>query len=89
MAEEFEASEDLVEKAKSDRSRARNPFARLVLFFKQVIAEIGKVTRPTWAELRNMTFVVLAFVAVVMIVISILDGAFFWLVDFAFRPTTN
>ncbi len=87
MAEEFEASENLVDKAKADRAAARGPFAALILFFKQVLGEIGKVTRPTWPELRNYTFVVLAFVAVVMVVISLLDWGFYYLVQFAFTPT--
>ena len=89
MAEEYEASENLVDKAKEDRAAARGPIGRLVLFFKQVLGEIRKVTRPTWAELRNYTFVVLAFVTVVMIIISILDWAFFAVVDFAFRNPTK
>ena len=86
MAEEFEASENLVDSAKADREKARGPIARIILFFKQVLGEITKVTRPTWPELRNYTFVVLAFVTVVMVVISLLDWGFFNLVSWAFTP---
>ena len=89
MAEEYEASENLVDKAKADRAAARGPIGRLILFIKQVLGELSKVTRPTWAELRNYTFVVLGFVTVVMILIAILDWAFFYIVQFLFTPTAT
>ena len=85
MAEEFErASEDLVEKAKADKASKRNVFARIALFIKQVVAELSKVTRPTFKELRNYTGVVLAFVAVIIVVIGLMDYAFFQAVLFTF-----
>ncbi|MFM1984758.1 MAG: hypothetical protein RL723_1193 [Actinomycetota bacterium] len=74
MAEELEqVSEDLVEKAKADKASSRN--------------FIAKVTKPTWAELRNYTGVVLAFVAVVMAIISLFDWLFYQGVVFVFTPT--
>ena len=88
MAEELEqVSEDLVEKAKADKAQSRNFIARIVLFFKQVVGELRKVTKPTWAELRNYTGVVLAFVAVVMAIISLFDWLFYQGVVFVFTPT--
>jgi len=88
MAEELEqVSEDVVEKAKADKALSRNFVSRIVLFFKQVVQELKKVTRPTWAELRNYTGVVLAFVVVVMIVISLMDWLFYQGVVFVFNPT--
>jgi preprotein translocase subunit SecE len=51
------------------------------------VGELNKVTKPTWAELRNYTGVVLAFVTVVMIIISALDWLFYQGVVFAFTPT--
>lgn len=88
MAEELEqASEDLVEQAKVDKASKRGPIGRTQLFFKQVLGELGKVTKPTWAELRNYTAVVLAFVAVVMAVISLLDWLFYQGVVFTFTPS--
>ena len=88
MTEEHDKSgEDLVEKAKADRKRARGPIARILLFIRQVIAELKKVTRPTWSELRNYTFVVLGFVIVVMMIIVAFDWAFAALVVWAFNPT--
>ena len=87
MAEEFEASENLVDQAKADRAKARGPIGRLVLFFKQVLGELRKVTKPTVAELRNYTAVVLAFVVVVMAIISLFDWAFYSAVSWVFTPT--
>lgn len=85
MAEEHEkASEDLVEKAKADAAKTRNPIQRIVLFVRQVLAELSKVTKPTRKELINYTGVVLAFVAVVMVIISALDWLFLNVVTFVF-----
>ena len=85
MAEENEkASEDLVEKAKADAEKARNPIQRAALFIRQVLAELGKVTKPTSQELVKFTGVVLAFVAVVMVIISALDWVFLNVVTFVF-----
>ncbi len=85
MAEENEkASEDLVEKAKADSAKTKNPFQRVTLFVRQVLAELGKVTTPTRKELINYTGVVLGFVAVVMVIISGLDWVFLNVVTFVF-----
>ena len=88
MADELEqVSEDLVEQAKADKASKRTIVGRTTLFFKQVVLELKKVTRPTWAELRNYTGVVLAFVVVVMAVIAFLDWIFYMGVEFTFTPT--
>ena len=85
MAEENEKpSEDLVEKAKADSAKAKNPIQRVSLFVRQVLAELGKVTKPTRNELIKSTGVVLGFVAVVMVLISILDWIFLNVVTFVF-----
>lgn len=85
MAEENEkASEDLVEKAKADRVKARGPIAQGVLFMRQVVQELSKVTRPTRKELISHTGTVLAFVAVVMVIISAFDWLFSNAVKFVF-----
>ncbi len=85
MSEETQnASEDLVEAAKADKAKAKNPVQRASLFFRQVVQELGKVTRPTRKELINFTGVVLGFVAVVMAIISLLDWAFYNVVTFVF-----
>ena len=85
MAEENEKpSEDLVEKAKADSAKAKNPIQRVSLFVRQVLAELGKVTKPTRHELIKSTGVVLGFVAVVMVLISFLDWVFLNVVTFVF-----
>ena len=85
MAEENEKpSEDLVEKAKADSANVKNPIQRVSLFVRQVLAELGKVTKPTRQELIKSTGVVLGFVAVVMVIISFLDWVFLNVVTFVF-----
>jgi preprotein translocase subunit SecE len=86
MADELE-QEDVVERAKADKVAKRNIVGRVILFFKQVVGELNKVTKPTFAELRNYTGVVLAFVVVVMAIISLLDWLFYQGVVFVFTPT--
>jgi preprotein translocase subunit SecE len=86
MADEYEnESEGLIEKAKADRAAARNIFTRTALFFRQVIGELKKVTRPTYKELVNYTLVVLGFVVVVMVVIGIMDWAFYTGIVWTFK----
>jgi preprotein translocase subunit SecE len=87
MPDELQPAEDLVVKAKSDRAATRNIFGRIILFFKQVLAELRKVTKPTYKELVSFTGVVLAFVVVVMAILSGMDFVFYNLVTFTFTPT--
>ncbi|MEZ2390800.1 preprotein translocase subunit SecE [bacterium RCC_150] len=51
-------------------------FARIALFVRQVIGELKKVVAPTRKELINYTLVVLVFVAIMMLVVTLLDLAF-------------
>jgi preprotein translocase subunit SecE len=62
----------------------RGVFSRLVLFLRQVVAELKKVVRPTRHELITYTSVVLVFVLAVMLYVSGLDFAFGKLVLWAF-----
>ena len=50
-----EPSEDVVANAKKERAARRNPFARIALFIRQVIAELKKVVTPTRKELVSFT----------------------------------
>ena len=85
MAEEIQrASEDLVESAKTEKAKAKDPIGRASLFLRHVVQELSKVTRPTRKELINYTGVVLGFVAVVMVIISGLDWLFLNVVTFVF-----
>jgi preprotein translocase subunit SecE len=70
-------------------SSAREPgdrgfFGRILLFFRQVVAELRKVVRPTRDELLAYTSVVLVFVVAIMIYVSLLDFGFGRLVLWAF-----
>jgi preprotein translocase subunit SecE len=60
----------------------------VILFFKQVLAELRKVTKPTYKELVSFTGVVLAFVVVVMAILGVMDFVFLNLVTFTFTPTS-
>ena len=51
-------------------------FARIALFFRQVISELKKVVTPTRSELVNYTLTVLGFVILVMLIVSGLDLLF-------------
>ena len=79
-----ESGEDLVGKAKRDRDTRRGAWARLVLFLRQVIDELGKVVTPTRKELVNYTLVVLVFVIIMMAFVSVLDLLFGWGVSWIF-----
>ena len=62
----------------------RRGLAGIMLFLRQVVAELKKVVRPTRKELITYTSVVLVFVLVVMIYVSALDFGFRQLVGWAF-----
>ena len=58
--------------------------ARIVLFIRQVIAELKKVVTPTRKELWNFFLVVLAFVVIMMAFVWAIDQLFGWLSVFVF-----
>ena len=66
------------------RESKRGPFARLSLFFRQVIAELRKVVTPTRQELIKYTGVVLGFVVVMMTLVWLLDLLFVWVTTIVF-----
>lgn len=75
----------------SERSSSTGPqpgrrrgLAGIMLFLRQVVAELKKVVRPTRKELVTYTSVVLVFVLVVMLYVSALDFGFRQLVGWAF-----
>ncbi len=49
------------------------PFARVGLFYRQVISELRKVVWPTRSQLTTYTAVVLVFVTFVIAVVSLFD----------------
>ncbi len=54
----------------------RGLFARLGLFYRQVVAELRKVIWPTRRELTTYTIVVLFFVAFLTAFVAVLDAVF-------------
>jgi preprotein translocase subunit SecE len=79
-----EPSEEVVANARKERAEKRSPFARLVIFIRQVIGELRKVVTPTRKELLSYTGVVLVFVVVMMVLVSLLDLGFGNLVAWVF-----
>ena len=79
-----EPGEEVVANARAARDSKRGPFARLSLFFKQVIAELRKVVTPTRKELLSYTGVVLVFVVIMMAIVSAFDWVFALAVTYVF-----
>ena len=48
-------------------------FARIGLFYRQVVVELRKVVWPTKKELTTYTSVVLVFVGFIILVVSLID----------------
>ena len=71
-----EPSGDVVANARTERAERRGPFGRVALFIRQVINELRKVVTPTRKELISYTGVVLAFVVIMMALVSGLDFVF-------------
>jgi preprotein translocase subunit SecE len=84
-----EPSEDIVANARKERAERRSPFARLGLFFRQVINELRKVVTPTRKELFGYTGVVLVFVVIMMALVAGLDWAFSFGVNWAFGSPSS
>lgn len=67
----------------ASEGKKRGLFARIALFFRQVLAELKKVQRPTRQELGQMFVTVIVFVVVIMVFVALLDAAFgqltFWI----------
>lgn len=74
----------VVERAKADREAKSSFIGRIVLFIRQVIAELKKVVTPTRKELINYFFVVLGFVVIMMALVWLFDQLFGWVTVFIF-----
>jgi preprotein translocase subunit SecE len=70
--------------AKTSGRGSGGPVARLSRFFREVIAELGKVIWPTRKELITYTAVVIVFVSVMVALVSGLDIGFSKLVLLVF-----
>jgi len=61
---------------KRTQATRRNVFARIALFFRQVVDELRKVVWPTTGELWTYFSVVVVFIVAIMAFTGILDTAF-------------
>lgn len=61
-----------------------NIFARMVLFVRQVVAEMKKVVYPTRKELNTYFWVVLVFVLLIMAFVGVIDLGFGYLASIIF-----
>jgi len=84
-----EPSEDVVATARKERAEKRGFFARIALFIRQVINELKKVVTPTRKEMVSYTLVVLAFVIIMMALVTGFDFGFGWLVAAVFGDISN
>ncbi|MFB8385627.1 preprotein translocase subunit SecE [Microbacterium sp. NPDC055910] len=75
---------EIVASSGGSREKRLNPFARIVLFIRQVFAELRKVVTPTRQELLKYTLVVLGFVVVMMAFVYGLDLLFVWVTTVVF-----
>ncbi|KAA9090067.1 preprotein translocase subunit SecE [Microbacterium radiodurans] len=66
------------------REKKANVFARIIIFIRQVFAELRKVVTPTRQELVKFTAVVLGFVVVMMALVYGLDVLFVWITTVVF-----
>ncbi|OFS27717.1 preprotein translocase subunit SecE [Brevibacterium sp. HMSC07C04] len=71
--------------ASSGRARKkRGFFGAIIQFLREVVDQLKKVVTPSRKELINYTLVVLGFVAVMMVLVTILDFVFGKLAGFIF-----
>jgi preprotein translocase subunit SecE len=62
--------------ARPGKSPSRNPFTRISLFVRQVVAELRKVIWPTRNELVTYTIVSVTFVVFMVAFVGLMDYAF-------------
>ncbi|GAA2672878.1 preprotein translocase subunit SecE [Streptomyces aculeolatus] len=62
----------------------KGPFARLALFYRQIVAELRKVVWPTRNQLTTYTTVVIIFVVVMIGIVTVIDFGFTELMQYVF-----
>jgi preprotein translocase subunit SecE len=55
----------------------------IVRYFAETRGELGKVTWPTWREVRQLTIIVIAVMIVMGLYLSLADALGSWLITFA------
>jgi len=67
-----------------ERREGRNIFSRIALFVRQVVSELRRVVTPTREELIRYIWVVLTFVAVMMLLVFGFDFVATKIAEFIF-----
>ncbi|UNO41317.1 preprotein translocase subunit SecE [Streptomyces sp. MST-110588] len=77
MPERGRSEDDTSESKKKPRRGGKRgkkgPFARLALFYRQIIAELRKVVWPTRNQLSTYTTVVIVFVLIIIGLVTVID----------------
>ncbi|MFI6766458.1 preprotein translocase subunit SecE [Streptomyces sp. NPDC050355] len=70
---EEEASESQKKPRRGGKRGKKGPFARLALFYRQIVAELRKVVWPTRTQLSTYTSVVIVFVVIIIGLVTVID----------------
>jgi preprotein translocase subunit SecE len=70
---EDDASESQKKPRRGGKRGKKGPFARLALFYRQVVAELRKVVWPTRSQLSTYTSVVIVFVVIIIGLVTVID----------------
>ncbi|MGW1376516.1 preprotein translocase subunit SecE [Streptomyces sp. NPDC002446] len=77
MPERGRSEDDTSESQKKPRRGGKRgkkgPFARLALFYRQIVAELRKVVWPTRSQLSTYTTVVIVFVVIIIGLVTVID----------------
>ncbi|MCE7078824.1 preprotein translocase subunit SecE [Streptomyces sp. ST2-7A] len=87
MTDSVEAPEphgEGVDGGRRGRRAKRGPLGRLALFYRQVVAELRKVVWPTRHQLTTYTVAVIAFVLVMIGILTVLDWGFGRVIEYVF-----
>jgi preprotein translocase subunit SecE len=85
---EDQTDEEIVDsgakKKRGGKRGKKGPFARMGLFYRQIIAELRKVVWPKRSDLMSYTSVVIVFVVVMIGIVTVVDYGFSSLVKYVF-----
>lgn len=70
---EDESTESQKKPRRGGKRGKKGPFARLALFYRQVVAELRKVVWPTRNQLSTYTSVVIVFVVIIIGLVTVID----------------
>ncbi|MEU1122249.1 preprotein translocase subunit SecE [Streptomyces sp. NPDC005899] len=81
---EDEAPESKKKNRKGGKRGKKGPLGRLALFYRQIVAELRKVVWPTRSQLTTYTAVVIAFVVVMIGLVTVIDFGFARVIKYVF-----